>query len=274
VPLSTRIYSSTYVVNLSQTYSHRLWSSPSKPRTKINYSSHTKHVQSITDKMEELYHRYKTNAPMDFIFTTNTGQVVEVKVDDLPTTSPYSPNYDPKTMAPSASQGELPAEVVHYLKSKKLQAGSLDASATDGSSDTKPTSPNAPKKAGESTGQCSTSLATPPLLVVRSSSSGSAGGSTSPAGPPETVPVTMVYNEYGELVSAHSVLHPGHSKDMSKLQILRIIKKGYHHNVSFTPATAKFYALRSITSSFQIKKNLLTIVYSTARRWVPLLPNT
>ena len=191
--------------------------------------------------MEELYHRCKTNAPIDFIFTTNTGQVVEIKAEDLPVTSPYSPNYDPCAMAPSNLDGEmqLPAEVVRYLKTKKLQAEALDASSTDGSSDAKSPSLDAPKKISESTGQCSTSLASPQLVVQTCSSASTASSTSSPGGPPQTVPLTMVYNEYGELVSAHSVLHPGHSKDMSKLQILRIIKKGYHQNVSLYPTSLR-----------------------------------
>jgi hypothetical protein len=48
----------------------------------------------------------------------------------------------------------------------------------------------------------------------------------------EEAEVAMAYNDYGELVAAADILHPLKSKDMSILQILRIIMKGYHHNVS------------------------------------------
>jgi hypothetical protein len=42
----------------------------------------------------------------------------------------------------------------------------------------------------------------------------------------------MVYNEYGELVDAQSVLNPPKSNDMTVTQTLRVIKKGFHHDVS------------------------------------------
>jgi hypothetical protein len=81
------------------------------------------HYTDLTAKMEELYYRRKTNAPMDFIFTTNTGQIVEIKAEDLPVTSPYSPNYHPSLMAPSNLDGkmQLPAQVVRYLKTKSYK---------------------------------------------------------------------------------------------------------------------------------------------------------
>jgi hypothetical protein len=168
--------------------------------------------------MENLYHRCKTNAPITFLFTTTAGHPVEVKAEDLPATSPYSPLYDPSTELAIMDQRndfKLPREVVHYLHK----------SSTDGAADTTPTTPP-PSNASQSTGQCSSSLASPTLVLVSQS--------TSPSGVTETIALGMGYNEYGELISAHSALHPPHSKDMTPLQILRIIKKGYHHNVSFT----------------------------------------
>ena len=62
---------------------------------------------------------------------------------------------------------KLPAEVVTYLKTKKLQIEELDASITDGSSDTK--SPSI--KASESTGQFLSSMTSPPLVVISRSAS-------------------------------------------------------------------------------------------------------
>lgn len=182
--------------------------------------------------MEELYHRCHTKAPLEFIFTTNTGQVVEVKAEDLPVTSPYSPKYDPKAMARyrglDVETGELPAEVVRFLKDKKLRAEDVDASTTDGTSDTKSPSLEDHIASGQSSQKCSPSSSNPLLAVSRTPSSSSANSLSSP----QTIPVSMVYNEYGELVNAHHVLHPPHSKDMAKLEIMRIIKKGYHQNVS------------------------------------------
>jgi hypothetical protein len=196
--------------------------------------------------MEELYHRCKTSAQMDFIFTTDKGQIVEVAAEDLPISSPYSPNYDPYAKEAADPEDGLPAEVVRYLRLKKMHPETADPSNIDGPSDRKsPTTELPVSKEGYPSRHHS--IASSPLLVVRTTS-GSRSGSVSPAGPIDSVPLTMVYNEYGELVSAHSVLHPGHSKDMSKVQILRIIKKGYHHNVSL------------IASSF-ISRNDQTTIY-------------
>lgn len=44
--------------------------------------------------------------------------------------------------------------------------------------------------------------------------------------------VWMVYNEYGELVEAKSVLSLQSSRDMNVTQIMRLFKKTYHHDVS------------------------------------------
>lgn len=41
----------------------------------------------------------------------------------------------------------------------------------------------------------------------------------------------MVYNEYGELVNAHSHLKARNSADLSVTEILRLIRKAYHHDV-------------------------------------------
>jgi hypothetical protein len=45
----------------------------------------------------------------------------------------------------------------------------------------------------------------------------------------------MVYNEYGELVEENSLKQSPESTDLSITQLLRVIKKGYHHNVSIFP---------------------------------------
>jgi hypothetical protein len=197
------------------------------------------------DKMEDLYHssiahRCRKSAPVTFLFTTDTGDIVEVKAEDLPVTSSYSPNYDPTAM-PSSPKDELPAEVVHYLSSKKMQVESLEKieelslegpSFTDGAGDPKAnkTSLIAEDKAGEQLEQ----ILSPQFSVVsQTASPASAGASSSDVVDPTTsVPLTMVYNKYGELVSAHSVLHPPHSSQMSVLQCLRILNNGFHHNVS------------------------------------------
>ena len=41
----------------------------------------------------------------------------------------------------------------------------------------------------------------------------------------------MDYNEYGELVDVETLLNPPTVKDLSTTQILRLIKKAYHHDV-------------------------------------------
>jgi hypothetical protein len=45
----------------------------------------------------------------------------------------------------------------------------------------------------------------------------------------------MVYNEYGELVEESSLKQSPESTDLSVTQLLRVIKKGYHHDVSISP---------------------------------------
>jgi hypothetical protein len=168
-----------------------------------------------------------------------------VKAEDLPVTSPYSPNYDPEAM-PSSLKDELPAEVVSYLNSKKLQLESLEnlkdllfdgPSSTDGSGDPKTdkTPLIAGEKADEQIGQ--QSMPRPPSPIASQLASPDSGGasSSSVVAPSTTVPVTMVYNEYGELVSAQSVLDHRHSSEMNVLQCLRILNKGFHHNVSPAP---------------------------------------
>lgn len=42
----------------------------------------------------------------------------------------------------------------------------------------------------------------------------------------------MVYNEYGELVDAHNHLKARTTTDLSITEIMRLIRKAYHHDVS------------------------------------------
>lgn len=46
----------------------------------------------------------------------------------------------------------------------------------------------------------------------------------------------MVYNEYGELVEESSLEQCPESKNSGVTQLLRVIKKGYHHDVSIFPS--------------------------------------
>lgn len=52
---------------------------------------------------------------------------------------------------------------------------------------------------------------------------------------------TMVYNEYGELVEESSFKQPPEPTDPSVTQLLRVIKKGYHHDVSIFPPVDNTY---------------------------------
>ncbi|KAG0648420.1 hypothetical protein D0Z07_5263 [Hyphodiscus hymeniophilus] len=170
--------------------------------------------------MEELYHRCKISAPMKFLFTTVSGHVVEVNSGDLPITSPYSPRFDPNIKVPTIDQCgpfTLPVESLTYFKTKKLR---IDT--TDGPSDAK----------AESPGHCSAIGMVPPIMIGSRTASSSSNFSDAHEStiPSPVATLSMVYNEYGELVSAYDVLHPPKSKDMSVLQILRIIKKTYHHS--------------------------------------------
>jgi hypothetical protein len=55
----------------------------------------------------------------------------------------------------------------------------------------------------------------------------------SPAANFDADQVWMVYNEYGELVDAKSVLRPQLSRDIKDVtQIMRLFQKVYHHDVS------------------------------------------
>jgi hypothetical protein len=49
---------------------------------------------------------------------------------------------------------------------------------------------------------------------------------------PSLVTVTMVYNEYGELVDERTLRKSPKPEDLSVTQLLRVIKKAYHHDVS------------------------------------------
>jgi hypothetical protein len=57
--------------------------------------------------------------------------------------------------------------------------------------------------------------------------------------------VEMVYNEWGELVDERSLKTPPKSEDLSSTQLLRVIKKAYHHDVGIT-----FHLFVSIGSKF------------------------
>ncbi len=49
---------------------------------------------------------------------------------------------------------------------------------------------------------------------------------------PTLAKVSMVYNEYGELVREEALYRHPSSSDLNKTQLLRVIKKAYHHAVS------------------------------------------
>lgn len=46
-----------------------------------------------------------------------------------------------------------------------------------------------------------------------------------------SVKVCMVYNEYGELVDERTLKHHPKPSELSVIQILRVIRKAYHHQV-------------------------------------------
>jgi len=92
-----------------------------------------------------------------------------------------------------------------------------------------------------------TNLNDPPVPVeseapLRSSSkkvrkkrpSGSSSSSQNGPGSAFVSPTTtLVYNEYGELVDIEKVRRPQTSADLSITDTLRLIRKAYHHEVSF-----------------------------------------
>jgi hypothetical protein len=57
----------------------------------------------------------------------------------------------------------------------------------------------------------------------------------------------MVYNEYGELVEESSLDHSPESTDLSVTQLLRVIKKGYHHDVSGFPLVDRAWTCFSLS---------------------------
>jgi hypothetical protein len=56
---------------------------------------------------------------------------------------------------------------------------------------------------------------------------------------------SMVYNEYGELVDAQSLLNPPTPSELNVTQILRVIKKAYYHDVrNFRPPVSFHFLFR------------------------------
>lgn len=65
----------------------------------------------------------------------------------------------------------------------------------------------------------------------RSASRGSLGRKGSVKNVAHLTTVSMVYNQYGELVEEKALLVSPKSEDLNVTQLLRVIRKGYHHEV-------------------------------------------
>jgi hypothetical protein len=168
---------------------------------------------------------------MPLLFTTVDGEVFELDPKDLPPTSHLHPDNVLPPTTPIEPTQAAPEHLTPAIRT------------LDGPSSNPSSSPRSPRS------RCGTPLieiiaadkmpikALQPVFrkgthhkhYVRTNSGIAAGhGSTG-------VKVPMRYNEYGELVPASTIDENPVSEDLTVTQLLRVIKKAYHHDVSPIP---------------------------------------
>lgn len=107
--------------------------------------------------------------------------------------------------------------------------------------------PHRPKKASIRDPSCGSSLAliqiVTPEELEQSTAMATPNQDRSEASSSATPPFNqdadpLVYNEYGELVNQSTLHIPTQPQDMTTTQLIRVINKAYHHDVSIllTPA--------------------------------------
>lgn len=81
---------------------------------------------------------------------------------------------------------------------------------------------------------------------------------------PDTLDVSMVYNEYGELVDANANLNSPTTSELSVTEILRVIKKAFRHDVSIIPPLVRVSSWRPCADHRQTcsYKTSLMLLYS------------
>jgi hypothetical protein len=77
------------------------------------------------------------------------------------------------------------------------------------------------------------------------------------------VVVTVVYNEYGELVDERSLQQHPSTSDLTEIEILRVIRKGFHHQVRKLQINIRYAYLDTlvyplIEMKFQLHFEILT----------------
>lgn len=224
------------------------------------------------------------------LFTSHTGEVFELKTEELPSSCTLSPHYNGDTLSLTygtpmnqfrSSLCECSSSIYSssWMDSSHDVPGSEKLSLAIEALSMTETSHNVPGPydGGDASpadyhlkhGHNDTSIcdATPtitgsPLITVTSTEdvlnvnlpAAAAGGIVPPRTPAisegqsssqnaaqqedqsNELPLRMAYNEYGELVDVETIRSPlTNSNDLSVTQILRLIRKAYHHDVSIDP---------------------------------------
>lgn len=98
--------------------------------------------------------------------------------------------------------------------------------------------PNRPKRSAIRDPSCGSSpaliqIVTPEELEQSTSLNQDRSESSSSTSPPiDQDTGVMVYNEYGELINESTLHIPTRPQDMTVTQLIRVINKAYHHDVS------------------------------------------
>lgn len=178
------------------------------------------------------------------LFTTPTGGIFELTLDELPSHPIHS------TTA-TAMDGENSTETQEFQLPKHDNPGSLD-----GTRDSVTSPPLQVCTAQRSHSQSCVSSS--PLIEIlspeellrkntpdtpQSPTSPSRRGRRDGSRPRYSVKVTMEYNEYGELVEESTLRHHPTPGELSVTQLLRTIRKRFHHEVSLSARSRSFESL-------------------------------
>lgn len=174
------------------------------------------------------------------LFTSHSGDVFELQPEELEETSSLHPLNEPLKAPPS-----IP-EIMELHPS--ILDGVNDIATTDGPAS--PLGDNHVRRFSSSRREpfCPTSSPLVTITNADDSTKDSSTASPAPSPPPASLSPNrsrrinrfggtnpqpwMVYNEFGELVNAQTVLNPPKADELNNTQILRLIKKAYHHDVS------------------------------------------
>ncbi|PQE16757.1 hypothetical protein CJF30_00003464 [Rutstroemia sp. NJR-2017a BBW] len=176
------------------------------------------------------------------VFTSLQGKVFQVDLDEIPQLSPkHRRTESVKSLLElrSSSSPDANGNVVKVHEEQGLDVGigGLDGSGAE-SEDKEATRAEEQRLEDLDRGRSSLASHFIPSQLVEPMSNLSIQSPSpiqnfdgSPAANFDTDQVWMVYNEYGELVDAKSVLRPQRSRDMKDItQIMRLFQKVYHHD--------------------------------------------